>query len=139
MKAHIFLPIVILLICSCQKESILPSLTESENLGGLIVDSKWLVTRYDNMANGNVYEPLDTLCFISESTYSINGGVLRSYKLGSTYTESQLQITLKDCSTLGGTYRGLILKTFMQDEEINNALMDNIYTEVDLAVWLEQI
>ncbi|MFT5823888.1 MAG: hypothetical protein ACI8ZM_005153 [Crocinitomix sp.] len=140
MNALKFLPIIIVLFSACQKEPFPPiAVFENENYSDLIVNSKWLVTRYDNIETGNIYEPNDTLWFSSDSTYSINGGDLRAYSLLGAYYDNQLQITLRDCYTFGGSYRGLILKTFAQDEEINNVRMNNLYVEDELAVWLERI
>ncbi|NOQ75493.1 MAG: hypothetical protein GQ574_26020 [Crocinitomix sp.] len=64
---------------------------------------------------------------------------MREYNLRGSYYDNQLQITLRDCYTFGGSYRGLILKTFMKDEEINNVRMDNLYDDDELAVWLERL
>tara|TARA_R110002110_G_scaffold49196_1_gene145849 strand:+ start:4773 stop:5693 length:921 start_codon:yes stop_codon:yes gene_type:complete len=114
--------------------SIYDSISVSQSLNG----SKWVITRYDE--GMTPYYPNDTIEFISNVSYTVNGGPWQTYSLSNITGTNMNSLTLYECSTLGGNYSGQITKSFIQSGEINNIVFDGIYgTPGNVTMWLEKI
>jgi hypothetical protein len=101
--------------------------------------TKWVVTRYNNGLSGNVY-PNDTLEFINNSKYEINGGPTRTYSLSNVVGNNNKSLSLYSFSTLGGDYSGEVIGTFIDDNEINNSqFVDMFNVNNTVTVWMEKI
>jgi hypothetical protein len=88
----------------------------------------WVVTRYNNGLSGNVY-PNDTLDFISQTFYTINGSGNRSYSLSNVIGNNNKSLSLYSFSTLGGDYSGLNNSQMTDMFDVNNTV----------TVWMERI
>jgi len=104
------------------------------NLNG----STWVVTRYDEGVTP--YYPQDTLIFLNNVTYSINGGTPHTYSFSNIGGNNMHHLTLYDCTTLGGNYSGQLSLSFIEAGEINNMTMNGVFgTTGNVQVWLEEI
>jgi hypothetical protein len=128
---QILILLSITLLFSCKKQD--TEVTQNEKL----VDTKWVITRYDTQNNTTV-NPNDTLHFTDTDSYTINGGTERDYTLGIVMNEDKHTLTLYDCTTFGGTYTGRVLSTFVDDGEINNTEFTELYGNDSLRVWIER-
>lgn len=100
--------------------------------------TKWVVTRYDQGLTP--YYPNDTLHFVSQTKYTINGSTFRSCSLTNVAGNNMLSLNLYSFTTLGGDYSGLVQNTFIGDWAINNAAFADIFTTADTVfVWMERI
>jgi hypothetical protein len=112
-----------------------PSITATSSLNG----TKWVVTRYNNGLSGNVY-PNDTLEFISNTYYTINGSSQRAYTLNGVAGNNMKSLTLYSFTTLGGDYSGQVLGTFIDDWVINNSEFTDMFNVNNtVTVWMERI
>lgn len=101
--------------------------------------SKWIIRRYNNGLSGNVY-PNDTLDFISNNKYTINGGIHRSYTISNVVGNNMKSLSLYGLTTLGGDYSGQIMSTFMDDGVINNTQFHDIFNvNNSVTIWVERI
>ena len=104
-----------------------------------MVGTKWVISRYNNGLSGNVY-PNDTLDFITDLDYTINGGLPRVYTLNNVIGNNMKSLSLYGCSTLGGDYGGEVLGTFIEDGIIQNSRFTNLFnTGNTITVWMERI
>ncbi len=94
-----------------------------------------MVTRYDNTLTNNSEFPSDTLKFIDDNSYQINGGVERDYYLKSLEAgeEDEFRLYLSDCSTFGGDYGAWIDQFSIDEGDITNKLFDSGDNEI--IVW----
>jgi len=122
----------ITLLISCTKQDV--NITQNEKL----VDTKWVITRYDTQNNTTV-TPNDTLHFVDTDSYTINSGTERRYTLGVVMYENRYTLTLYDCTVFGGTYTGRVLSTFVDDGEINNTEFTELYGNDSLRVCTHRI
>ena len=100
--------------------------------------SQWIITRYDEGVTP--YFPQDTLTFLSKVAYTINGGGANTYSLSNVMGNNLSNLTLYDCSTLGGNYSGSFSISFIEAGEINNITMNGIFgTGGSVQVWLEEL
>jgi hypothetical protein len=122
----------ITLLISCTKQDV--NITQNEKL----VDTKWVITRYDTQNNTTV-NPNDTLHFTDTDSYTINSGTERNYTLGIVMYENRYTLTLYDCTVFGGTYTGRVLNTFVDDGEISNSEFTELYGSDSLRVYVQKI
>jgi hypothetical protein len=102
-------------------------------------DTKWVVTRYNNGLSGNVY-PNDTLHFISQNKYTINGGPQRSYTMSGVVGNNMKSLNMYSFTTLGGDYSGQVQGTFIDDWVINNSEFSDMFdVNNTVTVWMERI
>lgn len=101
--------------------------------------TKWVVTRYNNGLSGSVY-PNDTLNFISDTDYTINGGVNKKYSLSSVIGNNNKSLSLWSFTTLGGNYSGQMISSFIDDGVINNSqFVDMFDVNNTVTVWMEKL
>lgn len=98
---------------------ILPSQDKSELEG-----TTWVITKFIN--NFATQFPNDTLRFNSHR-YTINGGAQRNYNLTGGFGNNMSTLTLYGCTTFGGDYSGMVLKSFIEDREINNTTFEELF------------
>ena len=109
-----------------------PTVTESLN------GTQWVITRYDE--GMTPYYPNDTIDFISNVSYTINGGNWYNYSLSNIVGNNLLTLTLYECSTLGGNYSGEITEAGITSGTINNQTFNGIFdTQGNVKVWMEKI
>lgn len=102
-------------------------------------NTKWVVTRFDNVLTNLSDFPMDTLEFITNRSYMINGGNIRSYELYSrTAHAERFTFSLQDCSVFGGDFYTDISSILIADGMINNKLFNGQFDN-DIIVWMEQI
>ncbi len=139
MKTWILYLASLLLIVGCVKEPV-PSGGSYEPTVEYISDlsgTTWVITRYDVFDNSTPIFPNDTLHFTSDVTYTINGSASKDYWLDDYWGEYYL--TLEECTTLGGKYRGSFNYTAIEDGEINNAVFEQIGGDHDVILWMEKL
>jgi hypothetical protein len=101
--------------------------------------TKWVVTSYNNGLSGNVY-PNDTLDFISQTKYTINGGPQRIYTLNNVVGNNMKSLSLYSFTTLGGDYSGQVQSTFIDDWVINNSEFSDMFNVNNtVTVWMERL
>jgi hypothetical protein len=104
------------------------------NLNG----SVWVMTRYDEGLTP--YYPQDTLTFLNNVTYTVNGGTPTTYSFSNIGGNNMHHLTLYDFTTLGGNYSGQLSLSFIEAGEINNMTMSGVFgTTGTVQVWLEEI
>jgi hypothetical protein len=130
-EKHLLVLLSITLLLSCTKQTV------HINQNKKLVDTKWVITRYDTQNNTTV-TPKDTLHFVDTDEYTVNGGTERRYTLGVVMYENKHTLTFYDCTTLGGTYTGRVLSTFVDDGEISNSEFVELYGSDSLRVWIEK-
>lgn len=129
--------LLITAITSCNKQD---PFFETENISAEIVESKWVITRYDNTLTNQSFFPNDTLHFISSNEYTLNDGSLQTY----TYVEhvgiaaDARVLTIENCASFGGTYWASFESNFLAEDQIGNLLF-NGYNDNDIVVWLERV
>lgn len=112
-----------------------PTGTSTATLAG----TQWVVTRYNNGLSGNVY-PNDTLDFISNTKYTINGGTQKTYSLSGVLGNNMKALNLYSFTTLGGDYSGQVQGTFIDDWVINNSEFSDMFNVNNtVTVWMERI
>jgi hypothetical protein len=105
-----------------------------------IINTKWVVTRYtDGFAN--VF-PNDTIEFIDSDKYIINNDLAnpKSFTLNGIIGNNYADLTMYGFSTLGGSFSGRILKSFIDDGKIESARFIDIWgANGDKLVWMVKI
>jgi len=103
-----------------------------------LVNTKWVVTKF--IQNFVSTFPSDTLEFISNTQYNINGSTARNYNVSSIVGSTMKSLSLYSFTTLGGDWSGQVQGTFINDWVINNASFTNIMnTSPETRVWLTRI
>lgn len=141
MKKCILPLAVSLIFVGCQKEDPVSSnnnydfTTTLSELSG----STWVITRYDVSTNATLFYPDDTLYFLTDTTYHINNLPVRSYHLYQ--TPSRTFLSLYNCSSLGGSFRGQLSVTEVQDGFIYNTQFDELFVggNNSITVWMERL
>ena len=114
--------------------SVYDSPSTAQSLNG----TQWVITRYDE--GMTPYSPTDTIDFISNVSYTINGGTWSNYTLSNIAGTNMNSLTLYECTTLGGNYSGQISQSFIESGEINNVTFTGVFgTPNNVTVWLERI
>ncbi|MFT5780125.1 MAG: hypothetical protein ACI837_003086 [Crocinitomicaceae bacterium] len=153
MKNILLLVLITGMFIGCNKEPLSEPDEVEIILCPSLVGTSWVIDRYDNAESQLSYFPSDTLNFISDTTYSVNNGSTRSYSLyNGTYPQYQNTyqpylydteklLTLNDCLTLGGSYRGVIKKTGVDDGQLNNIDFEEVNTisTNDIIIWVHRI
>lgn len=103
-----------------------------------LVGTKWVVTKF--IQNFVSTYPSDTLEFISNTQYTINGSTPRTYNLSGIVGNNMKSLSLYSFTTLGGDWSGLVQNTFINDWVVNNASFTNVMTNnTETRVWMVRI
>jgi hypothetical protein len=103
-----------------------------------LAGTTWVVTRYDQ--GMTPYYPNDTLDFISNSFYTINGSGTRTYSLSNVVGNNNKSLSLYSFSTVGGDYSGEVIGTFIDDGVVNNSqFVDMFDVNNTVTVWMTRI
>lgn len=115
------------------------TLPNGTGTGNKINGTKWVLTK---MVTSFATEyPNDTLEFISNTQYTINGGIIRNYQLASIPSSTNYDLSLYYMSTFGGShYSANIGYYFADDGEIENVEFHNIQnTTSTIRAWFKKI
>ena len=159
MKKLLFAVSVILAFASCEKEDFgqySQQLEPEDNppttvytYGGTLpstgtvsndlVGTTWVLTKYVS-AFATEY-PYDTIAFVSNNEYTINGGAVRTYQLNSLPLSNNFDLSLYFFFPMGGShYSGEVGGTFIGDGEINNVQFQDIQNEGNtILTWFTKI
>jgi len=159
MKKLIFLLVLGLVFTSCKKEEFgqynqvlepvdnLPTTTyvyggtlpSTGTVSNDLVGTTWVLTKYVS-AFATEY-PYDTIAFVSNNEYTINGGAVRTYQLNSLPLSNNFDLSLYFFSPMGGShYSGEVGGTFIGDGEINNVQFQDIQNEGNtILTWFTKI
>ncbi len=100
--------------------------------------TKWVVTKYYDGFSNNY--PNDTLHFVSNNQYTINGGTTTNYTLSGIFGNNMSEMTLYGFYTIGGDFSGMVPNNFVINGQINSALFTDIFnTNNDKLVWMDRI
>ena len=103
-----------------------------------IVGTKWVVTKYYDGFSNNY--PNDTLHFVSNNQYTINGGTTTNYTLSNIIGNNMSEMTLYGFYTIGSDFSGFVPSNFIERGQINSALFSDIFnTNNDKLVWMSRI
>jgi hypothetical protein len=101
--------------------------------------TKWVLSRYNNGLSGNVY-PNDTLEFVTDTKYTINGGSEKVYVVSNVIGNNNKSLSLYSLTTLGGDYSGQIIGSYLDDGFINNAqFVDMFNVNNTVTIWMNRI
>lgn len=104
-----------------------------------LVGTKWVVTKF--IQNFVSTYPSDTLEFISNTQYKINGSTPRTYNLSSIVGNNMKSLSLYSFTTLGGDWSGQVQGTFINDWVVNNSNFSNIMStsSPDARLWMVRL
>jgi len=111
----------------------LPTTIQSNDLTG----TRWVIYKY--VKNLSTITCSDTLNFKTKTYYTYNNNAVRNYNLQYISGTGMFSLNLYDCYTLGGSYSGQLLSTFIKDGQINALTMKNLYNSDKVIVWLKKI
>jgi hypothetical protein len=159
MKKLLFVVSVILIFASCKKEEFgqynqvlepvdnLPTTTyvyggtlpSTGTVSNDLVGTTWVLTKYVS-AFATEY-PYDTIAFVSNNEYTINGGAVRTYQLNSLPLSNNFDLSLYFFFPMGGShYSGEVGETFVGDGEINNVQFQDLQNEGNtILTWFTKI
>lgn len=104
-----------------------------------LVGTKWVITKYNN-GFMNTF-PNDTIEYIDNSHYRLNGGAQRTYTLTTLSGSTNKSLTLNFLATLGGSlYSGQVGYYFISDGFISNGEFTDLqYTSKIYKVWMVKL
>jgi hypothetical protein len=159
MKKIIFLMFTVLMFTACQKEDPLtPADPPTENTsnwsddyidGGTIpngtpvendlVGTTWVLTKY--VTQMTTEYPNDTINFVSNTTYTMNGGAVRNYQLSNIPASTNKDLTLYYFFPFGGShYSGQVGLYFVDDGQISNVEFSDIQNSTNsVQAWFVKI
>jgi len=115
------------------------TLPSTGNVSNDLVGTKWVLVQYvTDFATEN---PYDTLEFVSNNTYTLNGGAVRTYQLNSIPSSTNYSLSLYFFFPFGGShYSGDVGGMFVQDGQINNVeFTDNQNPSSIIRAWFVKI
>ena len=117
------------------------TLPNSLNSTNALVGTKWILTKYVTAFATEF--PNDTIEFVTINQYTINGGAVRTYQLGSLPLSNNYQLSLYFFFPFGGShYTGEVGQYFIQDGQINNTDFinnQNTSTSAVIKAWFIKI
>ncbi len=104
-----------------------------------LVNTMWALIQLQT-AFSNVL-PVDTVRFIDNTNYTINGGAVRTYQLSAGVASNSKTLTLNYHFPFGsGNYSGEVAPTFVTDSVMNNVEFKNIQnTSTTVRAWFARI
>lgn len=104
-----------------------------------LIGTKWVLTKVVS-AFATEY-PNDTIEFVTNTHYTLNGGAVRNYQLGTIPSSTNYDLSLYYFAPFGGShYSGQVGSYFIQDAEINNVEFENIQnTSTTIRAWFIKI
>ena len=100
-----------------------------------LVGTTWVLTKYVS-AFATEY-PYDTLNFVSNNGYTLNGGAIRTYQLNTIPSSTNYSLSLYFFFPFGGShYSGDVGGMFIDDGQINNTeFTDNQNSSSTIRAW----
>ena len=104
-----------------------------------LMGTKWVVTKYIQSLVPTY--PNDTLDFISNTQYTINGSTPRNYSMSSIVGNNMKSLSLYSFTTVGGDWGGEVQGTFINDWVINNSLFSDMFntSTPSIRVWMVRV
>lgn len=102
-----------------------------------LTGTRWVIYKY--VKKLSTITCSDTLFFKTKKDYTLNNSAVRPYSLQYILGTGMYSFSLYYCYTLGGSYVGQILPSFIQDGQINALTMNNLYTTDQVTVWMKKI
>lgn len=102
-----------------------------------LTGTRWVIYKY--VKNLSTITCSDTINFKTKTYYTYNNNAVRNYNLQYISGTGMYSLNLYDCYTLGGSYSGQLLSTFIKDGQINALTMKNLYNSDKVIVWLKKI
>jgi len=104
-----------------------------------LVGTQWVLTK---MVSSFATEyPNDTISFVSNTEYTLNGGAVRPYQLNSLPSSTNYDLSLYYFMPFGGShYSGQVGYYFVDDGEINNVEYEDIQnTNTTIRAWFTKL
>jgi hypothetical protein len=158
----ILLTIITIGFISCEKEVVPPYVEVSEEIedttpwndnyndGGLLTGggpdttlnlqgTQWVLTKL--VTAFSTEYPDDTITFVSQTQYTINGGAARSYQLSNIPASTNYELSLYYFAPFGGShYSAQVGYYFIDDGAINNAEFEDIQNQsTTIRAWFEKL
>lgn len=103
-----------------------------------IIGTKWVVTKFN--VGAETYFPNDTLYFVNNNKYTINGGTQYNYTLNNVFGNNMSELNLYNFYTIGGDYSGLVPSDFVNNGVLNAVNFNDIFNVgSNKIVWLTRI
>jgi hypothetical protein len=102
-------------------------------------DTKWILTHW--VSGGFVHSyPNDTIEFVSNTTYKLNGGAERTFFLSGITGSTNKTLTLNFFASFGGSnYAGVVGAYFIDDGFMNNIeFTDMQNSSIKIRAWFEK-
>ena len=113
--------------------------TGTSNGDNQLVGTSWVLTK---MVSSFATEyPNDTINFVSNTEYTLNGGAVRPYQLNSLPSSTNYDLSLYYFMSFGGShYSGNVGFYFVDDAEINNVEFTDIQsTSTTIRAWFTKL
>lgn len=161
MKKFLFIisaALMLVALTSCEKDEIpspygqepeeVPTDTTSWTDGGTVtigtdtlndlIGTQWVLTKY--VTAFAVEFPNDTLDFISNNEYTLNGGTPRAYQLSNIPLSTNKELSIYFFVPFGGShYSGQVGQYFIDDGIISNVEFTDIQnTSMTIQAWFEK-
>ena len=138
MKKTLLLPFLFILLFSCEEKNYFerPETEQSD----LLVNSRWVISRYDVVDQGTPYHPNDTLTFESLTRYRTNDLGTRAYQLEPGLGNSdRFWLNLIDCTTLSGSFSAWVNDHALIDGELNGITFSERNSTAQVVVWMHRV
>lgn len=114
--------------------------TPIDGITNVLVGTKWVLTEYRVVPAGPIQYSYDTIEFITNRTYTINNGGIRSYNLFSSPAFSLYELELDYFFPFGGShYSAQIGQYSVDDGEINTTFIDLQNSDLEIIAYFTKI
>jgi len=145
-------------LASCEKEEITPIQEEeivdtgswedeygnggtvpngTGNLENDLVGTQWVLTKY--VTQYSTEYPNDTITFVSNTEYTMNGGAVRGYQLSNIPSSTNKELTLNFFFPFGGShYSAQVGQYFVDDGVMSNVEFEDVQNaSLTVQAWFE--
>ncbi len=104
-----------------------------------LAGTQWVLTKV--VTSFATELPNDTISFVDDTHYTLNGGAVRNYQLSNLVGSTNKDLTLYFFAPFGGShYSGQLGMYFSEDGEINNVEFEDIYNStMTIKAWFIKI
>jgi hypothetical protein len=101
-----------------------------------LVGTKWVLTKY--VSGFATQYPNDTIHFVTQNNYTLNGGAVRTYQLSNVPSSTNKDLQLNFFFPFGGShYAGQVGEFFVTDGVMNNIEFEDIQNpSTSIRAWL---
>jgi hypothetical protein len=139
MKKILYSLTLILVLISCNKDDYV---RPEQKLDNDLVNSTWVITRYDHALSSEPTYVSDTIYFVNKTHYKINLSELeRRYDLTGSSTK---YLRMYSLTTLGGDFSATLDEFIIEDGYINSAIFNDLHVADSMShgyvlVWMNRV